>query len=695
MLYRSPVQRLARLRPHAPAIAIAAAVLALACGFAATVLAYNGGTFGLPLEDAYIYLTYAKQWGRLEPFSYFPGGGYSAGSTSALWPMVIAPFWTLGARGHALVWVSFGLCTVLYAAACIASYRLVRVIAGELVGWLAAAMILAIAPFAWASLSGMEVAFASALLVWMMILLARTPPSGPPSRWMIACLAAASLSRPEAMMIVLFVAGVAAVNRARRREWKAAALWLVPLIAPAAWLTANRVYAGTWMPNTGVAKSHFYMPGFDLTYWVGAVFDRTVEMLEGLFWKSDSPFVLPKLFALLWLVGAVRVARWARREGRRLLGFVIVTSPLGLVMSVIASSGAWDFHHYRYVAPAFPLFAITAACAFAPMTIARWPEVWVTRGHAAAVGVFALVLGLAAVRPMHADMKLYAQNAVDLEKQVVTIGKYVRERIPDAHVMFHDAGAIAYYGDTRVFDMLGLVTNRHARVANSGPGARFEFLERMPPDQRPTHIAYYASWMGQSEFFGTLLLETPVAPPFASKRLIGGNNMSLYEADWDHVGSAERPLVPNPGWRMVDRVDIADLESEAAHRWNGEIGRREYGNPGARWSLVHKDTAHGYAVDGGRTIRGKRERFTLFVEPGKPVRLVVRSGGKPVVPFNETLKQGATLRVNAVEVKLPAPAESFVEIPIELAAPRERELEVTVEADRPYRVFHWFALQPE
>ena len=24
--------------------------------------------------------------------------------------MVLAPFWTLGARGHALVWVSFGMC---------------------------------------------------------------------------------------------------------------------------------------------------------------------------------------------------------------------------------------------------------------------------------------------------------------------------------------------------------------------------------------------------------------------------------------------------------------------------------------------------------------------------------------------------------------------------------------------------------
>jgi len=58
---------------------------------------------GLPLDDSYIYLTYAKQFGRGQPFTYFPGGGYSAGSTSVLWPMLLAPFWTLGARGHALL----------------------------------------------------------------------------------------------------------------------------------------------------------------------------------------------------------------------------------------------------------------------------------------------------------------------------------------------------------------------------------------------------------------------------------------------------------------------------------------------------------------------------------------------------------------------------------------------------------------
>ena len=78
----------ARLRPFLPEIAIALAAIAIAWTFAAAVLRHTR-PFGLPLDDAYIYLTYAKQIGRGAPFTYFPGDGYSAGSTSV-------HEWTLG-----------------------------------------------------------------------------------------------------------------------------------------------------------------------------------------------------------------------------------------------------------------------------------------------------------------------------------------------------------------------------------------------------------------------------------------------------------------------------------------------------------------------------------------------------------------------------------------------------------------------
>jgi hypothetical protein len=301
-----------------------------------------------------------------------------------------------------------------------------------------------------------------------------------------------------------------------------------------------------------------------------------------------------------------------------------------------------------------------------------------------------------AIAPMRADMSMYAQNVTDLNDQVVTIGRYLHEHLPGAYAMFHDAGAIAYYGDTRVYDMLGLVTNHQARVANNGPGSRFEFLESLPVDERPTHFAYYPSWMGQSEFFGDVVLHARITPGFERRRMIGDYDMQLIAAKWDRVHTAEQPLTVEAGWKVVDRIDVADLASEDAHHWSGAQGRRRFMEPSARWSIVHED---GERVDGGRTIRGGTERFTTTVDPTKPVRVILRSGGDSAYSYNEHITEPvaiALLDQNGKELgraTLPAPTGTFVEVAFELpSAPHV--LELHTKAAAPYRVFHWFILQP-
>src|SRR5439155_26084760 len=115
-----------------------------------------------------------------------------------------------------------------------------------------------------------------------------------------ACLAALSLSRPEATLIASAVCIVSAVRR--KNAW-----WLAPLAAPLVWLVANRILAGNFFPNTGVAKSHFYLPGFDWTYWREAVATLSGRMFRGLFWDGTSPLVWPRVVAVLYLAGAARI----------------------------------------------------------------------------------------------------------------------------------------------------------------------------------------------------------------------------------------------------------------------------------------------------------------------------------------------------------------------------------------------------
>ncbi|MGE0550181.1 MAG: hypothetical protein AB7O24_08735 [Kofleriaceae bacterium] len=692
--------RAVRWREQLPAIAIAAIAFVIAWTYAVTVL---GATrpMGLPLDDSYIYLTYAKQFGRGEPFTYFPGGGYSAGSTSALWPMVLAPFWTLGARGHALVWVSYLLCTLLYALTCIGVYRIVRRLAGDFAGALAAVVTLGVGPYAWSALSGMEVAFASALIIATLLLLFAQPRTGPPSKRLIACLAATALSRPEAMLLVFGLVAIAVLARLRQRDLRAALWWASPLIAPIAWMLANKLFAGQWMPNTGVAKSHFYLPGFDWDYWVSTVGMLTGKMLKGLFWDATSPLVLPKLISGLWLFGAVRIVLWARSERQWALGIGLIASPLVLVMAVIASSGNWDVQNYRYIAPAFPLFAIGVGCALAPIKLpapaASRIAAWVQRAAIAGLGTWFAIASLAGLRT---NALLFAQGAMDTNTQVVAIGRYIETKLPDASILFHDAGAIAYYGDGRVYDMLGLITNHQADVTNNGPGSRFEFLESLSESERPTHFAYYPAWLGTSELFGDVLVQTPLRRAITSPRFAGAGDMQLIVANWDHIGTGERPLTDHGGWAVVDRVDVASLISERAHDYVAALGKRKWRTPGAHWSFVHREVGEqGLVLDGGRTIRGGTEQFTLSIDPAKPVQLILRTGGLNAIPFEDTVVQGVQLRLtdetgNTLgEAKLPAPRGKLVEVSIDLPAGSSRT--IRTEAQGAYRAFHWFALQPE
>jgi hypothetical protein len=208
--------------------------------------------------------------------------------------------------------------------------------------------------------------------------------------------------------------------------------------------------------------------------------------------------------------------------------------------------------------------------------------------------------------------------------------------------------------------------------------------------------------MGTTEFFGESLRHTFLRPAIERRRLAGERDMEILVASFDHAGTGERPLNDHTGWAIVDRVDIADLASERAHDWVGRLGRRHVGDPSARWSVVERSTAGGLVIDGGRTIRGGGERFTVHVDRAKPTRVVIRTGGRRSYPWHEAVDKPVTLRLFAGtkllgQLTLAPPTGRFSELTFNLPAhalPRDID-ELRTEANGIYRVFHWFVLQPD
>jgi hypothetical protein len=214
-----------------------------------------------------------------------------------------------------------------------------------------------------------------------------------------------------------------------------------------------------------------------------------------------------------------------------------------------------------------------------------------------------------------------AGSASGIDRQQVALGRWAKESLPpDARIGVNDTGAIAYFGDRRTFDVVGLTTDGEARYWVAGAGSRLEHYERLratAPGKLPTHFIVYPEWMGMEMVLGEPLHEATVT----DASILGGQTMRAYTADWSKLGSGEKPWSALPG-PVVDALDVADLESEAEHGY-ALLGARENEEDAREAESPMGDVV----VDGGR--RRTAERFVAHLRPGAVTRVVVRLTAHP------------------------------------------------------------------
>jgi hypothetical protein len=195
-----------------------------------------------------------------------------------------------------------------------------------------------------------------------------------------------------------------------------------------------------------------------------------------------------------------------------------------------------------------------------------------------------------------------AQSAAAISAQQVSLGRWAAEALPqDARIGVNDAGAISYFSGRRTFDIVGLTTAGEARFWVAGAGSRFEHYERMPRSSLPTHFFVYPEWFGVPSLLGDCLTERRVD----GATILGGPLMVACHTDYESLGSGAHPATDVGARAPLDELDVADLESEAAHGY--VLGRAT-----AQDNVVE---SAGGRSDGGRAQR-YHERFRLRVEPG-------------------------------------------------------------------------------
>lgn len=486
------------------------AVAFLAAGlYLAAELTLLDGRLGLPLDDAWIHLTFARNLADGHGLAYNPGEPV-AGTTSPLWTALLAPVvaWAQALpgsqAGSAMVWAKL-LSALFYLAIAPAADRLGRALGlAPGLAWAGAALTAASSWLVWSAGAGMEVPLFTLLSVQAMALHAeeRADPTRRPLA--LGLFGLAALVRPEGLLLLaLAVADACFVPRREngtlrlgRPPWRRIGLGLglaaAALAVPLAWFWSA---VGSPLPTTFAAKSGGLHPpqGRVLFAALGVLF---------------QPQPWATLFAA---AGALRLTDRSGRPnaddggapGDRGLLPALWLFALPLAYAVLSPPGRTLVGNFgRYLFPLLPVVVVLGLLGFEPWgrrlpRLVRLGRLGLpVRPLAAAVIVVPTVLALLA------GAGRYAHHVADVTDGDVAMAAWVRENLPaDAVLAVQDIGALGYLTPNRLVDLSGIATPRivpavRAAQRDGDAGGR-RGMEEFLAAVRPDYLIVFADWYPQ------------------------------------------------------------------------------------------------------------------------------------------------------------------------------------------------------
>ena len=481
------------------------------------------GRLGLPLDDGWIHLQFARNLAAGEGLAYNPGE-LVAGSTAPLWTALLSVGFLIGVP--ALGWAkAMGIGCHLLAVA--GTWRLAREIGlkGGLAA-LTAGLTATTSVLVWSALSGMEIPLFAALSVWGIALHVRERREPARMPLSLAVFALAVSARPEGL-VLLALAVVDRMLVVRREDgelvvgrlgWRSlvvglglAALALVPVLLVYQWI------AGSPLPTTFNTKAGYSTPGLPRI--------RYLFEVVGI-WAAAQP--VATLLAPAGLLALV--ARLGGDEDRGLLPASWVVA-LPLAYGVLSGRGRGIFGNFgRYFYPLLPVVIVLAVLGVAAMLDGlparlRWRDRSGVRddGHGDDrgggfawlrwAGLLLLVPGVVA---LFGGASRYVQNVRDIESGDVRLARWLAPRLPpEATLAVDDIGALKFLLPNRVLDLAGIVSPQvHAFARRSAaatgsfcPGV-LEFVRERRPDYLAIFPRHHACF-SDSEFPPLLKLEVP------------------------------------------------------------------------------------------------------------------------------------------------------------------------------------------
>lgn len=593
-----------------------------------TAFATADGRPVAPLDDAYITYQYARQIARGYPYQYNDGDPPTTGMTSPLFGFLLAGVYLLGFTGERLVAFAVGAGVLWLVLIAWLTYRLTSHLTTD-TGWslIAAVLVLLSGPVQWGCFNGMETGFFTVLTLAALdaFLAGRTA-------WCALWLGLAGLTRPEGLIligliwVVTLTKGLLNSGVVRRKQMGilsvAVAVGLVPLLI-------NWTLTGTTAASGLQAKSWWFNVPFypvDIIRFIFGFYGRIIVRFLG--WESPARWFAPPGFLLLSILG------WVSLGMRRRWTALAVTALwflVGTLSTATLITATW--HLGRYQVPFVPLVIVLTVCGltfFSGRAVQWWPRVL--------LGLATLLLLSFSIYGSLSLVRSYRSAVGTMVRQQLAVVEWLQENLPpDARVGVHDIGSLRYLGQRATYDLIGLTTADAAIAWRHGAGSVFELMEHSP--MRPDYFAIYPDiffipYLAATDLFADELFRVEV--PDYSGVTSAGPVQGVWRADWHltdtstglSTSSGEQFYQPDvrertAGFRLVDRLDVADLDDEAAHGVKWWHDARPSGWPTEVWQLTYRDPPDREVLDGGRLLTGGVS-FEVATRPGEPLQIVAR-----------------------------------------------------------------------
>ncbi|MCA9632439.1 MAG: hypothetical protein KC766_32525 [Myxococcales bacterium] len=554
------------------------------------------GEPAVPLDDSYIHFNYARSFARFQPLIYSPGAPPTTGATSLGWVIALSIGWFLGLHELKLIYLAWALGWACCGLLAWETSRLTRGLLRPSIGLGAGLLVFCFSPHTWFSASGMEVL----PLAWLLMRTARLCAEAWERRsavgylrGMLATSFCAAIIRPEGVL----AAGMCAVTLffvggGFTRRYSALAL-IGPAIPPGLnWLATGQMLSATAQAKL-LSTSPYATRASAWDAQLGNLKLFFLTLLNGEVWADG---MIPTGFWWLPCVGLIAIVLVAGRHRARAALILCVAA------GALIPTAYWTFlvNRLRYIWPfaAAWLIGLAALAELAARLLERVLQRsprrslggWLGVALTASAGYF-----LAAEWP--STLKDLVTSCAAIHGQQVSLARWAERELPDGvPVGVNDAGAIAYLSGHPTVDLVGLTTRGEATYWRAGPGPRFEHYEKSKV--LPPYLILYPSWLDIDAITGPELTRRSVW----GASILGAPEMVALETRFDLLGTGAAP--PSPG-KLVDELDVCDLESEAAHDY-----QLFYAHEGTNAVRVHGDRA-----DGGRTYRSL-EQFDLKLSPG-------------------------------------------------------------------------------